>query len=165
MRTTILTKDSVLTSRIASAIFLLASLSLCSTHCYGQDEGNSLNRKDFSVRENDAELLSNQEPNVVFLLTDDQATISMGCYGNSQVKTPNLDALAADGVIFDRHYVTTAICMASRCNIMTGLYEFRNGCNFGYGKLPLKLWKNSYPMLMRSAGYRTAIAGKIGFEV
>ena len=154
-----------MTSRIASAIFLLASLSLWSTHCYGQDEGNSLNRKDFSVRENDAELLSNQEPNVVFLLTDDQATISMGCYGNSQVKTPNLDALAADGVIFDRHYVTTAICMASRCNIMTGLYEFRNGCNFGYGKLPLKLWKNSYPMLMRSAGYRTAIAGKIGFEV
>jgi len=89
----------------------------------------------------------------------------MGCYGNTQVKTPNLDVLAADGVIFDRHYVSTAICMASRCNIMTGLYEFRTGCNFGYGKLPLKLWNNSYPMLMRSAGYRTAIAGKIGFEV
>ena len=42
-----------------------------------------------------------QRPNIVFLLTDDQATITMGCYGNSQVKTPNLDQLAKRGVVFD----------------------------------------------------------------
>ncbi|MFK7768243.1 MAG: sulfatase [Mariniblastus sp.] len=104
-------------------------------------------------------------PNIVFLLTDDQATISMGCYGNPDVKTPCLDQLAADGVRFNRHYVTTAICMASRANIMTGLYEFRTGCNFEYGKMTNKHWKNSYPMLLRKAGYRTAFAGKFGFQV
>ena len=68
-------------------------------------------------------------PNLVFLLTDDQSTSSMGCYGNSEVKTPHLDALARAGVVFDCHYVSTAICMASRANIMTGKFEFRHGCN------------------------------------
>ena len=88
----------------------------------------------------------NEKPNVIFLLTDDQSTITMGCYGNDEVKTPNLDQLATDGMIFDRHYVTTAICMASRANIFTGLYEFRTGCNFTTGNLTRKLWETSYPM-------------------
>ena len=50
-------------------------------------------------------------PNIIFLMADDQNTLSMGCYGNSEVETPNMDRLANDGMIFDRHYDTTAICM------------------------------------------------------
>ena len=104
-------------------------------------------------------------PNVVFLLTDDQCTYSLGCYGNADVRTPHIDALARDGLVFDRHYDTTAICMASRANIMTGKFEFRNGCNFEHGALLEEHWLQSYPILLRKAGYLTAIAGKIGFEV
>ncbi len=104
-------------------------------------------------------------PNIVFLLTDDQNFDSLGCYGNPDVRTPHIDALARDGVAFDRHYVTTAICMASRATIMTGLYEFRHGCNFGHGNLLREHWQNAYPVLLRNAGYRTAMAGKIGFTV
>jgi len=104
-------------------------------------------------------------PNLVFLLTDDQSTSSMGCYGNPEVKTPHLDALARAGVVFDCHYVSTAICMASRANIMTGKFEFRHGCNFEHGALHSSHWAESYPILLKEAGYRTAIAGKIGFEV
>ncbi len=104
-------------------------------------------------------------PNLVFLLTDDQSTSSMGCYGNAEVKTPNLDALARAGIVFDCHYVSTAICMASRANIMTGKFEFRHGCNFEHGALHSSHWAESYPVLLKEAGYRTAIAGKIGFEV
>ena len=104
-------------------------------------------------------------PNLVFLLTDDQSTSSMGCYGNAEVKTPNLDALARAGIVFDCHYVSTAICMASRANIMTGKFEFRHGCNFEHGALHSSHWATSYPILLKEAGYRTAIAGKIGFEV
>ena len=104
-------------------------------------------------------------PNIVFLLTDDQSTYSVGCYGNPDVKTPNMDALAADGMVFDRHYDTTAICMASRANIMTGKYEYKTGCNFEHGPLRKDLWRQSYPMLLRDSGYLTAMAGKIGFEV
>ena len=105
------------------------------------------------------------KPNLVFLLTDDQSTRSMGCYGNGEVKTPHLDALAAEGVVFDCHYVTTAICMASRASIMTGKFEFKHGCNFEHGALHSSHWAEAYPILLKEAGYRTAMAGKIGFEV
>ena len=60
-------------------------------------------------------------PNIVFLFADDQNTYSVGCYGNKDVQTPNMDQLARDGVAFDKHYNTTAICMASRANVFTGM--------------------------------------------
>ncbi len=108
---------------------------------------------------------ADRRPNIVFLLTDDQATITMGCYGSKEAKTPNLDKLANAGVVFDNHYVTTAICMASRASIMTGLYEYRTGCNFGRGRMSAENWSKSYPLLLREAGYRIAFAGKFGFQV
>jgi arylsulfatase A-like enzyme len=110
-------------------------------------------------------ICADERPNLVFLLTDDQTTYSLGCYGNPDVKTPNIDQLSADGVTFDNHYVTTAICMASRVNIMTGLFEYRHGCNFEHGDLMREHWEKSYPMRLRQAGYFTGIAGKVGFEV
>ncbi|MCB9939596.1 MAG: sulfatase [Planctomycetaceae bacterium] len=104
-------------------------------------------------------------PNVVFLMADDQCTYSMGCYGTPGAKTPNLDQLARDGLVFDNHYDTTAICMASRANVMTGMFEYKTGCNFDTGALLREHWVRSYPMLLREAGYTTAFAGKFGFEV
>ncbi len=112
-----------------------------------------------------AQAKETKQPNIIFLFTDDQNTYSLGCYGNDDVVTPNIDSLARDGVTFDRHYTVTAICMASRATVMTGLYEYRHGCNFGHGPLHEELWKQSYPMILREHGYLTAIAGKIGFEV
>ncbi len=107
---------------------------------------------------------ADERPNIVFLMTDDQSTYSMGCYGNDDVQTPNLDRLAKAGIVFDRHYATTAICMASRATVMTGMYEYKTGCNFMHGHMLHSTWKNSYPMLLREAGYTTAFAGKFGFE-
>jgi arylsulfatase A-like enzyme len=104
-------------------------------------------------------------PNLVFLLADDQCTYSMGCYGNPDVRTPNLDRLAREGMAFDNHYDTTAICMASRASILTGKFEYKTGCNFEHGPLLRSHWVRSYPVLLRQAGYRTAFAGKIGLEV
>ena len=108
--------------------------------------------------------LADERPNIVFLMTDDQSTYSLGCYGNADVKTPNIDQLAAAGVVFDRHYANTAICMASRATVMTGLYEYRTGCNFQHGHMHQSMWESSYPMLLRKAGYSIAFAGKFGFE-
>ncbi|MFK7818445.1 MAG: sulfatase [Planctomycetaceae bacterium] len=108
---------------------------------------------------------ADDRPNIVFLMADDQCTYSMGCYGTPGVKTPNLDQLAADGMIFDRHYDTTAICMASRANVMTGMFEYKTGCNFTHGPLLREHWARTYPMLLRQKGYMTAFAGKFGFEV
>lgn len=106
-----------------------------------------------------------QQPNLIFLLADDQNFDSLGCYGNADVSTPNIDKLASDGLIFDHHYDTTAICMASRANILLGQYEWKTGCNFNTGNLSETQVKKSYPVLLRKAGYRTAFAGKFGVEI
>ncbi len=104
-------------------------------------------------------------PNIIFLLTDDQVDISVGCYGNDQVKTPNMDRLAKDGILFRNHYNTTSICMASRASIMTGMYEYKTGCNFSHGPLSRQAFQFSYAVLLRQAGYFTGFAGKFGFAV
>lgn len=106
-----------------------------------------------------------KRPNIIFLLADDQCTYSVGCYGNKDVRTPEMDRLGYDGIIFDNHYDTTSICMASRANIMTGNYEYRTGCNFDHGDMRSEDWDQSYPVLLRKHGYLTAFAGKFGFEV
>jgi len=104
-------------------------------------------------------------PNIIFLMADDQNTLSMGCYGNPEVETPNMDRLANDGMIFDRHYDTTAICMGSRANVFTGMYEYKTGCNFVHGDMSNQIWSKSYPARLREAGYLTAFAGKFGIVV
>ncbi|MGJ8642038.1 MAG: sulfatase family protein [Luteolibacter sp.] len=106
-----------------------------------------------------------EKPNIIFLLSDDQTTYSVGCYGNKDVITPQMDRLGADGLIFDRHYDTTAICMASRANILTGMYEYKTGTNFDHGDMRPDVWAKSYPVLLREAGYLTAFAGKFGLVV
>jgi len=105
------------------------------------------------------------KPNIVFLFADDQSFDTLGCYGNPDVKTPNIDKLSDRGISFDRHYNTTAICMASRASVMTGLYEYRHGTNFEHGPMQQDIWKTTYPMLLRDAGYMTAFAGKFGFDI
>ena len=106
-----------------------------------------------------------KQPNIIYLMSDDQSIYSIGCYGNIDVQTPNLDRLSADGITFDNHYVSTAICMASRASVMTGMYEYKTGCNFQHGDLTQGKWHMSYPILLREAGYLTAFAGKFGFNI
>ncbi|MBU2939815.1 sulfatase [Lacinutrix sp. C3R15] len=106
-----------------------------------------------------------KKPNIIFLLSDDQTSIATGCYGNDQVVTPNMDALAAEGVLFENHYNTTAICMASRAIILTGMYEYKAGCNFDHGPLTKDKFAKSYPVILREQGYYTGFAGKFGLAV
>lgn len=106
-----------------------------------------------------------KKPNIIFFFTDDQCYDSQRDYGNSVVKTPNLDLLADNGTVFNRHYNTTAICMASRANVMTGMYEYKTGCNFDHGSLGTQQWSTAYPLLLKKAGYKVGFAGKFGFLV
>ncbi|ANW97463.1 acetylglucosamine-6-sulfatase [Wenyingzhuangia fucanilytica] len=106
-----------------------------------------------------------KKPNIIFFFTDDQSYDTQKDYGNNVVKTPNLDVLASKGVVFARHYNTTAICMASRANVMTGQFEYKTGCNFDHGSLGTKQWSTSYPVLLKKAGYRVGFAGKFGFSI
>ena len=134
---------------------------VCANQVIGSAQGQAVDHQEFAVNSRVVDTL----PNIVFLLADDQSTYSLGCYGNPDVKTPNMDQLASDGVTFDRHYNTTAICMASRASIFTGMYEYKTGCNFGHGNMRSEVWAKSYPVLLREAGYLTAFAGKFGIVV
>ncbi|MFC1766249.1 sulfatase, partial [Planctomycetota bacterium] len=112
-----------------------------------------------------AKPVSGNRPNIIYLMADDQNVGSVGCYGNPEVLTPNMDKLGTDGVIFGRHYNTTAICMASRATVFTGMYEYKTGTNFDHGDMKPEVWAKSYPVLLREAGYLAAFAGKFGLEV
>src|SRR2546430_15919354 len=63
-----------------------------------------------------------ERPNIVFILTDDQRFDAMHCAGNGLIQTPNIDRLAAEGVRFRNHFVTTSICCVSRASILTAQY-------------------------------------------
>ena len=89
------------------------------------------------------------KPNILFLFTDDQSPYMIG-YDNPEIKTPVMDELAAKGVIFDRFYTNTAICMASRATVQTGMYELKTGCNFTHGSLATGVYQKSYPVLLLS---------------
>jgi arylsulfatase A-like enzyme len=109
-----------------------------------------------------AERQENKRPNIVFLLADDLRWNSLGCMGNSLLITPNIDQLSREGVRFTNACVTTSICMVSRATLLTGQYMSRHGIT-AFGKaLPENAFNNTYPSVLRKAGYWTGYVGKYG---
>jgi arylsulfatase A-like enzyme len=103
-------------------------------------------------------------PNILFIMTDDHSTRAVGCYGNSLVKTPNLDRLASEGVRFTNAFVTNSLCAPARACVLTGCYSHINGVR-GNSELATSVEHldpklPTFPQLLQKAGYRTGIAGK-----
>jgi len=102
-------------------------------------------------------------PNIVMIVSDDHGRGDLGCYGNPVVRTPNLDALAADGTRFTHAFCTTASCSPSRSVILSGQHNHRNGM---YGlqhddhKFQSYDHLQTLPVLLAASGYRTARIGK-----
>lgn len=103
-------------------------------------------------------------PNIVFLFADDHAAHALSAYrahlayGAPLPPTPNLDRLAASGMLFVNAFVTNSICGPSRATVLTGQYGHLNGVMTNAE--PLHPTHVTFPKLLRSAGYRTAIFGK-----
>jgi N-sulfoglucosamine sulfohydrolase len=101
-------------------------------------------------------------PNILFIVSEDNGP-ELGCYGTPEVRTPHLDRLAAEGVRFNRAYVTQAGCSQSRASIMTGLYPHQNG-QIGLATWGFRMYRADTPNIPRNlkgAGYRTGIIGKL----
>jgi arylsulfatase A-like enzyme len=100
-------------------------------------------------------------PNVVFLLTDDQRYDELGCTGHPLLKTPNIDAIARDGVSFGNFFVTTASCLPNRTTLVTGQWERCHTVGWqGDRALSERQWAGTFPMILRRAGYFTGLIGK-----
>ncbi|MEX2112064.1 MAG: sulfatase [Pirellulales bacterium] len=103
-----------------------------------------------------------RRPNILFLLTDDQRADTLGCMGNTLIRTPHIDALSRRGLTFDNAFVTTAICMTSRASILSGQYAARHGdWDFRTSFMPEQL-AATYPALLKTAGYHVGFIGKWG---
>lgn len=97
-------------------------------------------------------------PNFLIFITDQHRADHLGCYGNSIVRTPNIDALAQDGVRFDRAYVAAPVCMPNRGSIMTSRMPSVHGARSN--GVPLPLESVTFADLLGESGYRTALVGK-----
>ena len=100
-------------------------------------------------------------PNVLLITSEDNGP-ELGCYGDSYVKTPNLDRLAAEGVRFERAFVATASCSESRSSILTGLYPHQNG-QIGLATHHYRTFAGTPNVanLLKKHGYRTGLIGKL----
>jgi arylsulfatase A len=106
------------------------------------------------------------KPNVVILFTDDQGTLDANCYGSNDLKTPNIDKLAASGVRFTQAYSHT-VCCPARAALMTGRYPQRGGVHDwtqgdmnGPKGINMALEEVTLAEALKPAGYRSALYGK-----
>jgi len=104
------------------------------------------------------QVLAAKKPNIVFVFTDDHGYQAISAYGSNRNKTPNMDRLAKEGMLFHRAFVTNSICGPSRAVIQTGKHShlngfIRNGNTFNGDQ-------QTFPKLLRKVGYQTAIVGK-----
>lgn len=108
-----------------------------------------------------AERMPSQRPNILFILADDLGYGDLGCYGQQQIRTPHLDRMAAEGLLFTQHYAGSAVCAPSRCSLMTGLHTGHARIR-GNDRRPLLAEDVTIAERLREAGYATGVIGKWG---
>ncbi|MGC9356113.1 MAG: sulfatase family protein, partial [Mariniphaga sp.] len=98
------------------------------------------------------------QPNFIVFIADDAAWNDCGPYGNNKIKTPNINKLAEEGLVFDNAFLTTSSCSPSRCSILTGRYPHSTGAPELHQPLPAD--QVLFAGELQKAGYFTAVAGK-----
>jgi arylsulfatase A-like enzyme len=101
------------------------------------------------------------KPNIIFILADDLGYGDLGCYGQSRIRTPILDRLAAEGMRFTQCYAGSTVCAPSRAVLMTGRHTGHARIR-GNAKVPLAPGDLTVAEILQQAGYATAAVGKWG---
>lgn len=102
--------------------------------------------------------IKKKPPNFIVFIADDAAWNDCGPYGNTVIKTPNINKLAEEGIVFDNAFLTTSSCSPSRCSILTGRYPHSTGAQELH--MPLPAEQVLFAGELQKAGYYTAVAGK-----
>ncbi len=112
-------------------------------------------------------------PNIIYMLADDLGYGELGSYGQTKIRTPNLDLLAVEGMRFTQHYAGSPVCAPSRASLMTGLHtghsQIRDNFEVGgypdpdeLGQMPLDSGTYTIGSMLQDAGYVTGAIGKWG---
>ncbi len=113
--------------------------------------------------------MSSNRPNILFIMTDNQNAETLGCYGNKEVYTPNLDKMAEDGIKFTNAFCTNAMCSPCRVSALTGLMPAQHGVHTWIDDRGMDTWPRDWnpmadlktlPGLLKENNYRTALIGK-----
>lgn len=121
--------------------------------------------------ENDPLKTNAAKPNIVFILADDLGYGELGCYGQSKIRTPNIDALAKQGMRFTQHYTGAPVCAPARCVLLTGQHlahaEIRGNRDSGNGRIFPGQWPITDEIVtiaevLKKAGYTNGAFGKWG---
>ncbi len=108
-------------------------------------------------------------PNVVLIMTDNHGAWTLGCYGSPDIRTPNIDRLAADGTLFTRAFSSNPVCSPTRATFLTGLIPSQHGVHSFLGGGNLQIGPNarctldeltSLPEVLRDSGYACGLVGK-----
>lgn len=100
---------------------------------------------------------SQKKPNIVLFVADDLGATDLALYGDPTGKTPNIDALAEESLLFTRAFASSPTCSPSRASFLTGLMPFRNGAHENHAGIDKGI--RTLPQYLKEIGYRTAIAG------
>lgn len=100
-------------------------------------------------------------PNIIFIMADDHAYQAISAYSDKLIETPNIDRIAGQGMLFTNACVTNSICAPSRAVILTGKHSHINGKIDN--RFPFDTTQVTFPQIMHSAGYQTAMFGKLHF--
>ncbi|WP_066630733.1 sulfatase family protein [Labilibacter marinus] len=98
------------------------------------------------------------KPNIIFYLADDQDKYDYGCYGNDFIRTPAVDQLAREGMVFENAFTAQSICAPSRSQLLTGNYPLKNGCFINHFRTKPDI--KSVTTYLGDLGYEVILAGK-----
>jgi len=101
-------------------------------------------------------------PNIVFIIVDDMGYADLGCYGSRQIKTPNIDKMAAEGIRFTDAYSGCTVCAPARSVLMTGMHMGHTSVRGNTGGIPLEEKDLTAAQVLKKAGYATGGFGKWG---
>ncbi len=113
-----------------------------------------------------SEEIAFESPNIIFIMADDLGYGDLGCYGQSEIQTPNIDELAAQGIKFTQFYAGSTVCAPSRAVLMTGQHTGRTHVRGNAGgesnRQSLRSEDVTVAEVLKDAGYQTALVGKWG---
>lgn len=125
----------------------------------------------FTCRQTDQQRSEKElQPNIIYILADDLGYHEVGCYGQEEILTPQLDRMASEGMKFTQHYAGTSVCAPSRCVLMTGLHTGHTASRGNkevdpYGQFQIPDQTVTLAELLKEAGYTSVLYGKWGLGV